>query len=476
MPSGAREGGTMKRRWVAFLASLFIAVAPSLSLPASATTSCSWNAIDHILSVSIGDDEVGTLVVSGTSILLNGSPCDPSATTATVDNIEVGGGTFGVLILRLDGGPFAPGAEVEATGTSEIEITTDLVFLHIGGTPVEDTFSFGASGANLNADDDVDVSFADDGYISVVGRGGNDSITAAGDSVVGSGLVGTELELDGGAGNDSLTGGSRFDQLFGGPDADSLVGGAGGDELLGEGGNDFLVGGPGSDGLRGGRDRDQISYAASTGGVVVDLKSRTARADSRIDEVKSIEDVIGSSFADVLIGNEFPNELRGRGGGDLLNGRGGWDHLFGEGGRDKVSFDGSPFPVVVNLGSGAASGWGHDSITEVEVAIGSGKGDTLIGNGGSNLLRGRGGDDKISGAGGPDSLIGGSGQDGLNGGIGRDLLHGGAGNDSLNGGPGTDTCYQDSGTGPKTSCEEPLVGSASGGGVEAWRRWRLNIA
>ena len=52
--------------------------------------------------------------------------------------------------------------------------------------------------------------------------------------------------------------------------------------------------------------------------------------------------------------------------GDRLEPGPGDDTLAGGGGRDVASFTWSPRGVRVNLSNGTASGWGVDSLTEVE--------------------------------------------------------------------------------------------------------------
>ena len=63
----------------------------------------------------------------------------------------------------------------------------------------------------------------------------------------------------------------------------------------------------------------------------------------------------------------------GRSGADTMFDRGRWlepgaghDTIVGGGGRDVASFAWSPRGVRVNLSNGTASGWGADSLTEVE--------------------------------------------------------------------------------------------------------------
>lgn len=66
-------------------------------------------------------------------------------------------------------------------------------------------------------------------------------------------------QINGGAGNDSLTGGSGNDLLIGGPGSDTLNGGPGNDILDGGRGNDLLNGGKGDDLLIGGLGNDTLN-------------------------------------------------------------------------------------------------------------------------------------------------------------------------------------------------------------------------
>ena len=120
-------------------------------------------------------DGEATLIVSGAAIMLGGSPCDAGATTSTVDLITIEGDDgIDALTLDLAGGAFGPGAEVEPTGTSEIEFTINLGAgadeLTLGGTSGKDELAIGAGGTNLNADNDVDATLS--GVDSIIDPGG----------------------------------------------------------------------------------------------------------------------------------------------------------------------------------------------------------------------------------------------------------------------------------------------------------------
>lgn len=132
--------------------------------------------------------------------------------------------------------------------------------------------------------------------------------------------------LDGGAGNDALSG-------FQGND--TLIGGAGDDVLDGGDGDDWLIGGTGSDRLIGGAGIDTASYAAAMAGVMADLLiAGRNTGDARGDSYSSIENLVGSSVADLLFGDGAGNTLDGGAGNDLLSGRDGADLLLGGDGND----------------------------------------------------------------------------------------------------------------------------------------------
>jgi Ca2+-binding RTX toxin-like protein len=90
-----------------------------------------------------------------------------------------------------------------------------------------------------------------DGFagLTILGKGGDDSITVDPDASLGDTLV----ELDGGAGNDvlnadgTLLGGDGDDLLIGGAGDNLMEGGAGDDTFIGMGGNDTVDGGAGGD-------------------------------------------------------------------------------------------------------------------------------------------------------------------------------------------------------------------------------------
>ncbi|MEN2991878.1 calcium-binding protein, partial [Tistrella sp. BH-R2-4] len=222
---------------------------------------------------------------------------------------------------------------------------------------------------------------------------------------------------------ENLTGTDQNDTLLGDGQTNVLNGGRGNDRLFGRAGDDVLVGGLGIDLLDGGDGQDSVSYGQSSAAVSVDLTLGTGSGgDAAGDRFASIENVIGSAFADRLTGDDRANVLNGAGGRDYLDGGDGddlltggahGDQLIGGAGTDAAYYGGSSARVVIDLAAGTASGGDAegDTLTGIEGIIGSGQGDILTGDGNNNSLIGEAGNDILTGGAGADYLDGGDGYD-----------------------------------------------------------------
>ena len=139
-------------------------------------------------------------------------------------------------------------------------------------------------------------------------------------------LVGVET-LDGSNFDDVLSGDGGANLLQGemGQDwlvsrggADVLVGGDGHDTLWGGDGDDVIEGGMGDDVIDGGAGIDGVSYGAAPAGVEIDLRiiEDQLTRGAGVDTLISIENIIGSVFADVLTLGAGPNAVVGNLGDD----------------------------------------------------------------------------------------------------------------------------------------------------------------
>ena len=338
-------------------------------------------------------------------------------------------------------------------------------------------------------------------FENLLGSAFSDSLTGNGSANVLEGGFGNDV-LNGAGGNDTLLGGGGNDTLEGGAGNDLLDGGfgidtatyagegaavtvnlrtgvatgAGTDSLVsienvvGGSGNDTLVSGAGDNVLNGGAGTDTVSYAGTTGSVIVNLSAAAVTAGSTtvaanrsagaagIDTLIAIENATGGDGDDTLVGSAAANALEGRAGNDNLEGGDGNDTLIGGDGNDTLvggagvdtaSYAGATAAVNVDLVTGGATGAaGTDSLSGIENLVGSAFDDTLVGDGADNFLDGDAGNDSLNGGAGNDTLVGGAGNDTLEGGAGIDTAsYAGAtaavnvnlGTSSATGAAGTDT-------------------------------------
>ncbi|MFI0844466.1 calcium-binding protein [Mesorhizobium sp. IMUNJ 23232] len=297
-----------------------------------------------------------------------------------------------------------------------------MSFLALGNTVVLDASALDASGVVLlqSFGSGNDVLTGGAGNDNLVGAGGADQLNGGAgiDAVrydLSSAGVTVNLATGIGAGGDAQ--GDTFSNVeaaTGSGFADTLTGGAGSDFLVGLGGNDLLTGGAGADWLQGEDGIDWASYRGSSAGVVVDLTSGTATGgDAGGDTLTSIENLMGSSFVDVLTGNAGDNVLNdgGVGGADTLTGGGGNDtysvynagavivEIGGEG-NDRVSAG-----VSYVLADGVSVEYLNTTSLNASYAVdltGNGLAQLVRGNAGANVLDGAGGNDVLFGMGGAD--------------------------------------------------------------------------
>ena len=218
--------------------------------------------------------------------------------------------------------------------------------------------------------------------------------------------------------NDALVGTAGDDAIYGLGGHDRLIGNAGNDTIDGGEGDDYISGGtstgggPGNDVIHGGDGYDRAGYFMFLGGVgvTVDLNivGVAQNTGQGLDTLSGIENLSGTSFADVLTGDGGDNWLWGA----TAN------HLSG-----------------------------------MTLFTSSTNNDTISGNGGNNRLSGGAGDDNLFGGNGDDTLSGGAAGDLLAGEAGDDDLSGDAGVDALDGGTQVDMCAVGADGGSTAGCE-----------------------
>jgi Ca2+-binding RTX toxin-like protein len=353
-----------------------------------------------------------------------------------IENIA-GSGYDDHLVGSLDGNGIDGRAGNDALGG------LDGDDLFVGGTgddaydggPGRDAIDFGRSRTPITADLEVGTVTGEGadtvtGIEDLYGSTKPDAMTGDDSPNYLNGRTSADI-IAGGGGNDILVGLKGEDSLDGGDADDMIYDGEHNDAVSGGSGDDYLRTGIGDDDFDGGEGMDTLEFFDSTRGMTVDLTTGTTSTfgDQGSDAVANIENLLGTIETDEFYGDEQENyfvgfggvdEFLGGAGDDLLEPMGGADIADGEEGADTTVFDAAPRPVIVDLASAFATGYGSDTLLSLENVIGSKWPDIFRGSDDANVMWGGVGGDILEGTAGDDRLDGGDGFDTLDGGAGTD--------------------------------------------------------
>ncbi|WP_299032167.1 calcium-binding protein, partial [uncultured Sulfitobacter sp.] len=236
---------------------------------------------------------------------------------------------------------------------------------------------------------------------------------------------------------------------------DTIQGGNGSDSIDGGSGEDLFIDNmeDGSTTILGGTSDDTLDLSGATGGVTGGAGSISSNTTTATLTLNSIQDLIGTDFADDIseetggnlngislgLGNDT---LRGtvNGTSDVFDGGDGIDTYIETSSNSRVldleGEVGGSIPVPLIDFENATGGGGNDTITGTHADA-----NILIGMDGLDIINGLDGDDTLEGGAGDDTLNGGRDNDRLDGGDDQDRLEGSTGEDTLLGQAGNDTLF-----------------------------------
>jgi glucose/arabinose dehydrogenase/Ca2+-binding RTX toxin-like protein len=232
--------------------------------------SCTYNPATRSVAAAVPSAGQATLkVVAGAQILFGAVPMPCAGATSTNTDTVLVTGTHGTperLTIDESEAPFGPGATAESN-TPEIEVVANLGDaadqVAVIGTSGADRLTAGANGLAINADNDVDITFAPSPppAVDLSGGGGVNVLTARGGTGTGA-VFGRSVVLRAGSLGDQLTGSNLADFIVGGAGNDDVNGYPGNDTIEGGGGNDKLNGADGNDDVDGGLGADTMNAGA----------------------------------------------------------------------------------------------------------------------------------------------------------------------------------------------------------------------
>ena len=130
--------------------------------------------------------------------------------------------------------------------------------------------------------------------------------------------------------SDRLSGSDGDDQIYGHGEHDQIIGGRGDDLIDAGAGNDLIYIDEGDDTIIGGEGTDILDLSGALTGVVLDLQAGLMTgAWSGVDQISSIERIVGSRLNDHITGDLADNYIQAYGGIDVIHGGGGNDEIIG---------------------------------------------------------------------------------------------------------------------------------------------------
>jgi Ca2+-binding RTX toxin-like protein len=285
--------------------------------------------------------------------------------------------TAGTYLQRFDS-TGAPVGSVQAVAENAYLATAtnlDVVSLANGGFAVSWTDGNQVYAQRFNAEGRASMS-------EISGTAEDDVISFTG---------GTHVKLVGKSGNDSLTAGSGSDVIDGGAGTDTMTGGNGNDTYVWQTGDTIVeTAGGGIDTVR-----TSVSYTLASRYLENAVLTGTAKGN-----------LVGNGWANELSGNSADNVLNGGGGADTMTGGAGDDTYVVDhaGDRTLEVAAGGVDTVVSSVSTVLAANLEHLRLGGADDVDGTGNAE-------ANLITGNAYDNRLEGLAGADTLIGGRGDD-----------------------------------------------------------------
>ncbi len=368
-------------------------------------------------------DKVETFTInnSGTGAVTVGTYIDIEKLKTLTINATAGAvttGAFGGTTASTDLNAVTVNAGANVTlgaiGSADTAGVATVTLAATGGTisadgTVNGTLTGGAgtitnTGGNITS---VSISGSKDIEAGIVAAGGSSRVATVTSTATGSVYLTVTNAATSGAGSTITLGNAgsgKVNQLTLGSGANDNVTGGSGDDT-------FILTSDGSDTIDGGAGTDTLSFAGNTNGQIISIDSSTNYLNSKTAAnagaadivsggrvydnnsgsvnttssgytmaISNIENIVGSSAADIVYGNSSANSVTGGDGNDTINAGGGNDTVTGGDGNDTIDLGSSAdLDTVVFTGTAIASGTNNvDTVTGFASTSAAASADVLV--------------------------------------------------------------------------------------------------
>jgi hypothetical protein len=169
----------------------------------------------------------------------------------------------------------------------------------------------------------------------------------------------SSVDVDLGAGADTLVLGAGDDTVAGGLGADTILGGGGADEIDGGDGDDSLDGGEGDDLILFRDGADTVHGGAGDDYIDDTIGTQHGAFANLLDGGEGADTIYGGGGGDTLIGGDGADRLQGEAGADTLEGGAGDDRIIG--GEAEAS---GPVTISTETFESGATGWTNTTTTD----------------------------------------------------------------------------------------------------------------
>jgi Ca2+-binding RTX toxin-like protein len=394
----AGGGGTDTLSYTNIGSAVALHLDTGISTDASSNTDA-FSGIASFVGTNHGDTIYGS---TGNDSVLGGSGSNIFYASLGNDTLNGGAGTNTINFVNA-----TTAVTIDLTAGTASGWGTDTLsnFTKVVGSNFGDTITGSTGSDSITGGSGSDLIIATLGSDTLSGGGGVNTLSFV--NATAASTINLTTGTTTGWVNDAI---SNFTKVIGSNFGDTITGSTGNNSITGGTGNDLFYVTGGNDTFVGGTGTDTLSYTNMGTAITLHLDTGVSTDGTNTDSFSGITSFVGSSHNDTVYGSTGNDSVLGGSGNNLYYASLGNDTFNGGvGGTNTINFVNATSAVTANLTTGTATGWGADTLSNIQNIVGSNFGDTLTGSTGNNSITGGTGADLIYATLGLDTLSGGAG-------------------------------------------------------------------